>query len=76
MATPLLADDAPELTELSAKEVLDFAQAIPPEDITIIDATSLTLEELMALSRAERENPTRLQCCDWGGSCLPHAPES
>ena len=35
--------------------------------ITLIDATKLSLEELMALADTERQNATRLHCCDWGG---------
>lgn len=58
-------------------ELLDEARAISPDNIEMIDASKLSLEELMALAHQERENATRLHCCDWGGgSCLPHSPES
>ena len=72
MATPVYADTA----EPTALEVLEAARKIKPEDVQMIDASTLSLEELMALAAAERANPTRLQCCDWGGSCLPYKPGS
>lgn len=35
--------------------------------IRIIDATKLSVAELMALADEERQTATRAQCCDWGG---------
>ncbi len=41
------------------------------DGIRMIDATKLTVAELMALANAERRNPGPLSCCDWsGGNCL------
>ncbi len=74
LALPAYADQP--TGEITAREVLADAKRIKSEDITIIDARDLSVEDLMALAAAERDNPTRLQCCDWGGSCLPHKPGS
>ncbi len=60
------------LSQRSALEVLAEAKRIQPHEIRMIDAKDLSVEDLIALAVAERENATRLQCCDWGGSCLPH----
>ena len=35
--------------------------------IRMIDASELTVEELLALAAAERENAGPHSCCDWGG---------
>ncbi len=38
----------------------------------MIDATKLSVAELMALADAERQNAERHNCCDWGGGgCDP-----
>lgn len=38
-----------------------------------IDATTLTVAELLALAAAERERADPSGCCDWGGlGCMPH----
>ena len=77
MGTPAFAGDLPIRADVpSALEVLEAARSIRPEDIQVIDAKNLSVEDLIALAVKERANPTRLQCCDWGGSCLPHAPGS
>lgn len=56
---------APAMAQQSLPEI-----AAAPQ---IIDATKLTVEELMALARAERERPTSFSCCDWGGlGCVVH----
>lgn len=40
--------------------------------IRMIDATKLSVAELQALAAAERETPTHVNCCDWGGGgCNP-----
>ena len=51
---------------------LDHSARIQPvKDITMIDATRLTVAELMALANAERQNPGPFSCCDWsGGNCM------
>ena len=42
--------------------------------IRIIDATKLSVAELMALADEERQNATPAHCCDWGGGgCDPAA---
>ena len=47
------------------------------QQITMIDATTLTVEQLMAMAAAERDAPTPLSCCDWGGlGCVVHKPGS
>ena len=74
LATPAFADQPKG--EMTALEVLDYARTIKAEDIELIEAKHLSVEELLAFAAAEREDPTRLQCCDWGGSCLPHKPGS
>lgn len=38
--------------------------------ITMIDATRLTMEELLAMANVERQNPNDWSCCDWGGGCF------
>lgn len=50
-AVPLavMAQDAPRQTQV----------------IEMIDETTLTVAELMALAAAERDAPTALSCCDW-----------
>ncbi len=43
----------------------------------MIDATGLSVKELMALAAAERAAPDAMSCCDWGGlGCQPHAQSS
>jgi len=42
------------------------------QEITMIDATKLTVAELMALANQDRQAATLVDCCDWsGGGCLP-----
>ena len=48
MATPVYADTA----EPTALEVLEAARKIKPEDVQMIDASTLSLEELMAQADA------------------------
>ncbi|MDD9921620.1 MAG: hypothetical protein OXQ92_04965 [Boseongicola sp.] len=44
----------------------------PAEAPALIDATKLSVAELMALAAAEREAQDALGCCDWGGlGCVP-----
>ncbi len=38
--------------------------------IRMIDASTLTMEELLAMANAERQNPNDWSCCDWGGGCF------
>ncbi|NNC60508.1 MAG: hypothetical protein HKO05_11025 [Erythrobacter sp.] len=42
-------------------------EADPPGQPRMIDATGLTVQELMALALAEREAGAAHSCCDWGG---------
>lgn len=35
--------------------------------IRMIDARDLSVEELIAMAAAERENAGAYSCCDWGG---------
>ena len=44
--------------------------------IRMIDATTLSMADLMALAAAERDNPTPLSCCDWGAGCAPHGVQN
>lgn len=81
VATPALGGEISPLElrapQQTANEVLRQARTIKPGEIRMIDASKLTLEELMELARAERNDPTRLQCCDWGGgTCIDHDPQS
>ena len=49
--------------------------AAPQHPPRLVDATKLTVEELLALAVAERERADRLGCCDWGGlGCMIHRP--
>ena len=57
---------------------LTVALLAPPamaQEIKLIDATKLTVADLMALAAAERDAPTPLNCCDWGGlGCVMPKP--
>ncbi len=44
-----------------------FGTPVATQQPGMIDATKLSVAELMALAAAERAAPTRLSCCDWGG---------
>jgi|AMFO01.1.fsa_nt_gi hypothetical protein len=44
-----------------------FGSPVAAQQSGMIDATKLSVAELMALAAAERAAPTRLSCCDWGG---------
>jgi len=56
---------------LSATPLWAEGESATPE-IKMIDATTLTVEELMALAAAERESVGAHTFCDWGGmGCEP-----
>lgn len=47
------------------------------QEIEMIDATKLSVADLMAMAAAERDTPTPLNCCDWGGlGCAAGKPNS
>lgn len=48
-------------------------QISEPAQPTLIDATKLSVAELLALAAQERAEQSAQGCCDWGGlGCVPH----